>query len=152
ELFFLASDDYDGEQVWKTDGSGPGTTLLTSLDEGFDASYPRANRFYGLWAAGSHAFFGTYGGGLGVIGDPLWGMAPGDPVPIRLPGYFPVVLGQYGSRLIYTAGSATFELWASDGTLAGSTLLHTFASGVSVSPNIGIVELAGFAYFILTEN
>lgn len=129
-LYFTADDGANGRELWKTDGTLTGTRMVNNVYPGAPGSDPRA-----LTAVGSTLFFIADDG---VTGRELWksdGSTSGT-VLVRDIRSGPMSssggnLTAVGSTLYFTAkdgvpfsGSPTgIQLWKSDGTTAGTTML-----------------------------
>ena len=142
-LFLTGTDAAHGTQLWTSDGTAGGTHRVTQLPAAY--SYPGSAvdpAIDGLTAAGGKVYFsagdptlrrqlwvtdGTAAGTkmLGPIGDGKQG-----PTYENL-GANPVVLAATASGLLFTAddGMHGRELWATDGTAAGTRLVHDLFPG-----------------------
>jgi ELWxxDGT repeat protein len=150
-LIFGANADYNDRELWRSDGTDAGTYKVKDLN-----GDPRS--------------------GSGMIGDPLVvngvgyfigiddatfltslyrtdGTAAGTAAVKRIDTGDVVSLGSAGGKVfIVTKSSATnpeYVLWASDGTPAGTTVLHRFrTTGPGQQPGVDrIVASDGLAYF-----
>jgi ELWxxDGT repeat protein len=138
ELLFVANDGIHGEELWKSDGSPAGTTLVADLNPGIASSL---SEFLPALFAGGRWYFQRYEGGFG--GLQLWttdGTAAGtrrlqinhQPSPSGLlvntrgelkgPRAF---FDLNGTLLFPGSDDATggADLWRSDGTVAGTSLV-----------------------------
>ncbi|MEZ5964087.1 MAG: hypothetical protein R3F56_09605 [Planctomycetota bacterium] len=149
---FLASDGVHGLELWRTDGTAMGTSLVVDIEPG--AGSPGI-RFLGT--AGGELFFATrLGGGAD---EQLWctdGTAAGT---VRLRDFGPGWPFLGVSKGIELGGAFYFgafevatgcELWRSDGTAVGTVLVRDIAPGAdsglqSVSLEFGV--LGGAVYF-----
>jgi ELWxxDGT repeat protein len=69
-LFFTADNGTNGRELWKTDGTTQGTTLVSDIRSGFSGSYP-----VNLVAVGNTLFFTANNGvNNGVNGSELWAL------------------------------------------------------------------------------
>ena len=131
---FLADDGSHGLEVWKTDGTPGGTSLLKDVSAGVPSSSP-----HGLTAIGGAVYF--------VATDPqngteLWktdGTTTGTvlvkDVQPGSGGSEPFELTPWGNRLFFHAddGVHGIELWVTDGTTAGTVLVKDVEPGPSGS-------------------
>jgi ELWxxDGT repeat protein len=143
-LFFAATDDSGGEQVWVSDGTPGSERQLTDL------VIPSSSLPASLVAAGDHLFFLT-GGPYNFQDSALWqsdGTGAGTlPVPGALPS--PVTASNpisamtaVGGMVFYLQGepgAAVPQLWRADGTAGGTLELTAFPasqvlSGLAASP------------------
>ena len=148
-LVFFANDGVHGLEPWISDGSGPGTSMISDFNpgsaNGVDATLvPRVvgGALYLAIDTGASGFDpwvsdGTVGGSS-IIADLAVGEGDG-----RLPSFesFSAPLGS-GSELVSITNVAVFpgfepatgwELWRTDGTPAGTTLLSDLRPGAASS-------------------
>ena len=122
-LYFNADDGTNGQELWRTDGTEAGTTLVKDIRSGADGSYP--SNFTGLNGA---LYFSANDGDYGVE---LWrtdGTALGTTLvkDINDEGYsYPSLFTEIGGYLFFKADSATQanQLWRTNGTEVGTTLI-----------------------------
>ena len=134
-LYFIASNsDGAGEQIWKSDGTVKGTALVTNRSTGggtYGYLYPSdLAAFNGkLYFAGMHPsdgyqLFTTDGtsAGTAMVKD-----IAGPPGGYGLPGSYPTDLTAAGGLLYFSATDTSHgtQLWATDGTAAGTALMTT---------------------------
>ncbi|MDQ1347029.1 MAG: hypothetical protein QG573_398, partial [Acidobacteriota bacterium] len=121
-LFFAANDGVHGLELWVTDGTALGTTLVLDLQPGWESSFPAV-----LTAASGQLFF-TARGADDVVA--LWrsdGTAKGtyrvSPEGVSFVNLSAIHPGP-GFLYLCDAGSGAEEgLWRSDGTPGGTTFL-----------------------------
>ncbi len=133
KVIFRATSEAEGLEMWITDGTPGGTSLLTDLHPGEQGSVPVAPTvFDGKVYFGADDKFTSTGGPFGVFDRELFvtdGTAAGTvrlkdinpgPEPSR-----PEMLQVLNNKLIFRADDGTHgtELWTSDGTEAGTQLL-----------------------------
>jgi ELWxxDGT repeat protein len=137
--YFSANDGIDGSELWKSDGTAAGTTLVKDIYPGSsrfydyygnrqylpNSSYPRNltnvngtlffTSGYGLWKSD-----GTGAGTVMVNSGSAWS-DPGN-------------LTNVNGTLLFSAydGTHRYELWKSDGTVGGTTLVKDIYPGSHV--------------------
>jgi ELWxxDGT repeat protein len=129
-LLFAAADSAGGREVWRSDGTAAGTTRVADIAGSSSSSTPKF-----LTSFAGAVYFSAYAGGTGGRAD-LYrtdGTATGttrvaDIVNSTSGGGFGTIVNitPSGDRLYFTAGNpntARFDLWGSDGTTAGTSLL-----------------------------
>ncbi|MFO0842660.1 MAG: ELWxxDGT repeat protein [Gemmataceae bacterium] len=175
-LLFAASEGTHGRDLWRSDGTAPGTTLVKDLPgapEGLTvlggAAYFAANG--GLWrtdgtAAGTSLLrgIGFDGGisGLTVVGSTLYFRVATWPGGAELwksdgtaAGTVPVAnidaanLTNVGGRLFFTGTDAAggSEPWTSDGTAAGTVRVKDINPGGASSNPDSLTNVNGRLYF-----
>jgi ELWxxDGT repeat protein len=132
--YFTAFDPAHGRELWKTDGTSAGTSLVTDLTPG-TASSGIAN----LTLAGGKLFFTTsFNGDLWgpPTGKTLWTLDPATDTLVSLAedvqtGYPGQAFGGIlDDEFFFWRGddqAATDDLWKTDGTVAGTSLVASFA-------------------------
>jgi ELWxxDGT repeat protein len=136
---FVADDGVHGPEIWKTDGTAAGTSLIEDLSPGSPGSSP-----FGLTAVNGKVVFAATDS---VHGTEIW-VTDGTPAGTLLlqdvwPGSSssdPRELTAVGSQVFFRAADGTHgaELWATDGTPAGTRLVKDLAPGAADAfPPIG---------------
>jgi len=128
--YFGADDGADGVELWESDGTAAGTTLVKDIDPGPASSAPQD-----LTDLNGTLYFVAHDG---TGANQLWksdGAAAGTVVvqnftPAQTWGSYPANLTYIGGKLFFTAtdGIDGEQLWTSDGTASGTTMLTDFAN------------------------
>jgi len=149
EVWFTAVDDAGIESVWRSAGTLPTTEPFATLSL---APATRAREIWPLDPGGERFFFLRYD----IDGDELW-FAPGvggEPVLLRvgLAGWSTEPIGVVGEQLLFATEEfedpgVGVELWASDGTPAGTRLVRDLWSGPASSRPTRGVEIGGRVLF-----
>ncbi len=151
DLYFTASEQATGRELWTTDGTEAGTVLVQDLSAGPSSSSPRF-----LGRVDSTVFLSAMDAAHGLE---LWKLS--GPLPVLslvkdiqpgpghalfddgadIPGYGSSAVA--GSRLYFVAddGVSGQELWASDGTEAGTVLVKDIKPGAQGSSPYSFVKL-----------
>jgi len=153
-LFFLADDHWGNKEIWKSDGTSAGTTLV---QDSFSPGSPREITY--LQASGSQLFFRAY---QWPSGYELWksdgttqgtmlvkDIAPGVTTQPNGGQYInssrPRDLTDVNGTLFF---SASGELWKSDGTEAGTVRVKDINPGANPSYPTRMTNVDGTLYFI----
>jgi ELWxxDGT repeat protein len=137
-LFFVATEGTTGRELWKSDGTAAGTTLVKDIFPGRNSPYPRYSSYPSdLTNVNGTLFFAADDG---KTGRALWksdGTAAGTTLVKDMAqgsgGYDPGYLTNVNGTLFFQASDGTHgaELWKSDGTAAGTTLVKDIYPGSS---------------------
>lgn len=135
-LFFSGSDGGTGLELWRSNGTSAGTRLVREIRPGLLGSEPRE-----LTSVGNTLFFTANDGKTGRelwksdgtskgttrVKDILTGFSAGSPLSSE-----PQELTAVGNTLFFTVndGITGRELWKSDGTSKGTTLVANIANPV----------------------
>ena len=144
--YFTATDGQQGLELWRTDGTLPGTFQLKDIQPGTAGSRPQR--------------FTEYDGSLffaaddGERGSELWrtdGTAQGTvlvrDILLGKGGSAPTAFTVFGGKLYFvaTGPGGTQQLWSTDGTQTGTVRV---SSKVTVGNASGLVTLGSALYFV----
>ena len=147
-LFFTATDDESGTELWKSDGTEAGTVRVKDLIPGANSSSP-----FPLTAMGSTVFFGGRDESSGVE---LWKSDGSEAGTVVVKDVRPGVGGSVpqdftvvGSTLYFVAddGTSGRELWKTDGTEAGTVRVRDIEPGASGSWPRDLRAIGSTLYF-----
>jgi ELWxxDGT repeat protein len=149
-LFFTANDGTHGYELWKSDGTAAGTTLVKDIRLG-------SNQYY-LPPAYLSDVNGTlfFTANDGTHGRELWksdGTAAGTVLVKDInpggAGSSPRYLTNMNGMLLFTANDGTtgWELWKSDGTAAGTTLVKDINPASASSSASYLTNVNGTLFF-----
>jgi ELWxxDGT repeat protein len=147
-LYFTASDNANGRELWRTNGTTASTVRVADIRPGSSSSDPRF-----LTPVGSTLYFVAFDD---VFGNELWktdGTTAGT-VRVRdiAQGSFssaPEELIAVGNMLYFTAddGTSGRELWRTDGTAAGTERVADIRSGLFSSNPANLTTVGQNLYF-----
>ena len=152
ELFFTAKDATHGTQLWESNGTASGTTMLTDLNVKNGGPDPQD-----LTAVGNTLFFSANDG---PDGDQLWesnGTASGtvmlSDVTPNYGGCFPSDLTAVAGTLYFTAYSPSdgMQLFKSNGT-AGGTVMVADINGTSGAAPANLTASGSTLYFTAADS
>ncbi len=133
--FFAANDGIHGHELWKTDGTAGGTSMVKDINPGSAGSSPSA-----LVVIGGIMYFSANDG---VHGDELWKSDGTEAGTVLVKDINPGPNGSGGfvgpdlhtNKLYFVADDGThgYEPWQSDGTEAGTTILKDIIPGADSS-------------------
>lgn len=152
-LYFNADDGIDGRELWKSDGTEPGTVMVHDINPGAGSSSPRD-----LTESGGEIFFKADDG---TNGTELWktdGTSAGTTLVQDInPGSDPGVAGGVGTTSFLGSGGTLFfqaddgtngtELWVSDGTAAGTAMVQDINPGGPSDPDRLVNVAPGLVLF-----
>ncbi|MEZ5988395.1 MAG: hypothetical protein R3F30_04605 [Planctomycetota bacterium] len=129
-VLFSATDGVNGQELWSSDGTGPGTFMVRDINPGPGGSNPGC-----LVRLGNDILFSADDG---ISGTELW-ISDGTVTGTRLvmdifpggAGSIPINLARVGDRVYFTAytTSSGNELWVTDGTTAGTRQIADIEAG-----------------------
>jgi ELWxxDGT repeat protein len=138
-VYFAASNGDETHQVWKTDGTIAGTSMVTDIYPGIQGY--TLNNFVNF---NGNLFFTVYSG---AGGDELWksdGTSAGTVLVKSMPGgNFSIHPAVMNNTLYFLEGDG---LWKSDGTTAGTELIKQKGGTFALSPEL-LTVFNGSIYF-----
>src|SRR5215208_6977269 len=152
---FFADDGVHGNELWRSDGTAPGTELVRDMDSGPESSEP-------VYAGNPVSVDGSafFTADDGTHGTELWrsdGTASGTELVRDLypgeHGSFPNDLVSFGGKLFFAADNGVhgIELWRSDGTAAGTQLVSDIYPGAPESHVSGLTAIGDTLFFAATD-
>ena len=149
--YFVAGTPTTGAELWKTDGTSAGTSMVRDIRPGSESS---GIRF--MTNVNGTLFFGATDGANGYE---LWksdGTAAGTVMVQNIhptASSNPASLRNVGGVLYFSAddGVNGYELWRSNGTAAGTTLVRNIRTGVASSQPESLTEMGGVLYFTAND-
>ncbi|MCX7420675.1 MAG: hypothetical protein NT013_14210 [Planctomycetia bacterium] len=154
-LLFNTNDGAHGNELWKTDGTAAGTSLVKDIQVGSADGVVSGLRT--SVAIGTSLFFVANDG---VKGVELWksdGTAAGTVLVADINpganGSSPQQLVNVNGTLFFTAdnGVKGRELWKSDGTAAGTLMVKDISTGAASSDPAELINVAGVLFFTATD-
>jgi ELWxxDGT repeat protein len=151
-IFFAAYEPVHGQELWVSDGTEEGTSLFWDITGGPTHSMPKYLTVVDglLFFAATHRL--SYGNELcvtdGVSRKEIINIAPTDF------SSSPENLTRVGHRLFFTADDRTHgrELWVSDGTAAGTSLVKDIAPGLKDASPQKLTEVNGLLFFVTEDD
>jgi ELWxxDGT repeat protein len=144
-LFFTADDGIHGLELWKSNGTAAGTTLIKDILPGAGGSY-----LYNLVNVNGTRFFVANDEGLGRYN--LWksnGTTAGT-IRVKKMRYSADNLMNVNETLFFTTHAfGTTEIWKSDGTETGTVLVKQIRPEASNSELTDIVNVNGTLFLTL---
>ncbi|WP_294088940.1 FG-GAP-like repeat-containing protein [Sphingomonas sp.] len=144
-FYFAGSAPDSGQELWRSNGTAASTQLVADINPGASGSNAR-----NFTRVGNLVYFLATNGGSN---NGVWrsdGTAAGTQFVTSAGGGTISQLTAVGNRLFFTVANAgRIELWATDGTPAGSSrALSLNGTGVSID---NIVDFNGVAYFLAND-
>jgi ELWxxDGT repeat protein len=146
-LFFEGSDPSTGVELWVTDGTSPGTNLVADLSPGPAPS--GLSHFNDL--GGTLVFFSQEQGLMKSDGTGN-GTTVVTPLKVDTSDSDPQILGETGGKLLFAVPDSVFgspQLWSSDGTDPGTSLLATVPGlGFGIDFMFSAVKTPSLTFFL----
>ncbi len=162
-FYFFADNGVNGEELWRSDGTTGGTTMVKDINAGSSGSVVFSsggpcllvfkNKLYFLADNGTNGreFWTSDGtsGGTVLLKD----IRPGSSGSCDLYSFI-VNAQDMKMYLRVTEGVNGYELWVSDGTSGGTTMIKDIYAGSSsgIGGSTNLVTLFGNIYFVANDN
>jgi ELWxxDGT repeat protein len=156
-LFFSATDDTHGRELWKSDGSAAGTVIVKDIFPGgvtgdYGGYFPNSSSPSNLTSVNGTLFFTAFDA---TNGQELWksnGTGAGTALVKNIyPGGSsdPRYLTNVNGTLFFRAndGANGAELWKSDGTASGTVLVRDISRGSASSSPSNLTNVNGTLFF-----
>ena len=146
QMYFTADDGTHGTELWKTDGTADGTTLVKDITPGTGDT-----TFNEMIAVGDTLFFANRN-----LDDELWksdgtesGTVQVKDIEPGMVGSFPHDLRNVEGQLLFNAFTTAYgnEIWVSDGTEGGTMITRDINPGPADSNPFHITVHNGAIYF-----
>jgi ELWxxDGT repeat protein len=148
KLLFYANEDATGYELWTTDGTTGGTTLVKDINTGINGSAISVYASVQSAIIGNSVFFVAY---TSANGAEFWKTDGTSAGTSLVKDVSPGIASSFEEGFLFSAidGIIYFpadnvtngiELWSSDGTTTGTVLEHDFAPGVEGNFNNFVVK------------
>jgi ELWxxDGT repeat protein len=159
-LFFAAGNGTNGRELWKSDGTSSGTVMVKDIRPGTASSSPRylTNVKGTLFFVAYHDTYawelwksdGTPTGTT-IVRDIIPGPEGFHPSDFpTFPGLGPIWLTEVNGTLFFVDRRRGQELWKSDGTSAGTTLVRRF-EGLGLFLPTELTNVNGTLFFVADD-
>jgi ELWxxDGT repeat protein len=154
-LFFRLVDEAHGDELWKSDGTMAGTTIVQDIRPGVEGSATEQTRDLGV--LNGELLFSADDG---VHGVELWKTSPAANGAVMLKdirhatwGSGPARLTEVGGYLYFVANDGVhgYELWKTDGTPGGTAMVKDIATGAADSAPEMLTNVNGTLFFAATD-
>ena len=156
-IFFNADNGACGIELWSSDGSEAGTTLVKDINPGAQHTYPN-----NLTVVNGALFFGATDG---TNGEELWRSDGSEAGTLMVEDIYPGWSGSLNGysdlgwlavddTLFFVADDGTYgmELWRSDGSEEGTSLVKDIHPGRYASIPMDLISADGRIYFSASDN
>lgn len=161
---FWAQDATNGKELWITDGTAGGTNLLKDIYPGssnnsYNYFLNVGNEVYFMANDGTNGYElwktdGTTNGTNMIKNINPAGDGMNLPSTVYSTDYYGTAIANIGNTIYFVASDGTtgYELWKTDGTAAGTTLVKDIYTGSNSSKPNNFVVLNNELYFAATTN
>jgi ELWxxDGT repeat protein len=149
-LFFSASNDESGLEVWKSDGTTAGTVVLKEIGASGASSYPagltnlNGTLIFSAQDTNGHELWKSTGTAAGTVMIKDIASGAGSSIDRQYNSF-----AVSGSTVFFSANDGVngAELWKTDGTTAGTSLVRDIRTATSGSLPANLVNVNGRLYF-----
>ena len=157
-MYFRATDTTNGNEMWKSDGTFGGTMMVANINPGSSDSYPRCFTDFGNDQIVFQANDGTHGSELWIYNSSI-SVSTSNPhlvVDIRTGSAGSNPCGYSSDSFVVINGNVMLqpynvtyggELWISDGTSQGTSMVADIANGTSSAISCKFHEFNNILYF-----
>jgi ELWxxDGT repeat protein len=146
KLYFGANNGTDGTELWVTDGTLAGTSMIKDIFQGPDYGTPDH-----FMSAGGKLFF-TADDGAGVY--QLWNTDGTDAGTVKVKAIAPSSFTAMNGLLFFVASNGPYgvELWKTDGTTAGTVIVKDIRTGSASSSPASLTNVNGTLFFTADDD
>jgi len=150
-VYFMADDGTSGKELWRSNGTTSGTTLIKDINAGADSSLEYGKTY--ATVLNNEIYFSAF---TAAEGWELWktnGTEAGTVLVKNInPGSVdsnPTELVTFGNYVYFSADDGTngIELWRTDGTSGGTVLVKNINSGIANGNPLGLTASGDYLYF-----
>lgn len=142
KVYFRASNGTNGVELWASDGTIAGASMIKDINTGSGSSFP--DNFI---TASGKLYFTADDSGLGL--NQLWTTDGTSAGTLKVKSIVPSSLTVANGILFFVATDGIYgtELWKTDGTTAGTVLVKDINPDTESSSPSGLTNVNGLLYF-----